>query len=492
MLKIPPAFAKAKTRSPQTAKVRSRPVPGPPFLARTGVMIALAVTLGVAPSSVEAVDSGIYGGGVFYAHNTAANIVEIKNAGFTEVIVWNIAVNTSGDLNFNYEFLLCSNGSYVGNSVHPDFPGNMASLKQAGITRITFSIGSSNVGVFQAIKGLVNAQGTGPGSILYKNFQALKAAVPSVDAIDFDDENCYDQSSMVKFAVMLGNLGYKVSLCPYTNSNFWKSVASQANSQLPGVIDRVHLQCYAGGGGNSPNSTWNFGSVPVEPGLWDSDDTPSAVGSKIGAWKNQYQIIGGWMWLYDDFAGSGKAAQYASAINNAIGYVAPAINSASAATATVGVPFSYQITAANSPTTYNATGLPSGLIVNTRNGAISGTPSKAGNFNTTITATNPAGFSKASLAITVQATFAAWQNGYFTAAELNNPAVSGPNATPAGDGISNLVKYALGLDPKSNGAGALPATRAHPPTSASVSTISTHATGNTNMNWYMSVKQTAQ
>jgi hypothetical protein len=31
---------------------------------------------------------------------------------------------------------------------------------------------------------------------------------------------------------------------------------------------------------------------------------------------------------------------------------------------------------------------------------------------------------------------------------LANPAVSGPNATPAGDGLSNLLKYALCLSPK--------------------------------------------
>ena len=54
------------------------------------------------------------------------------------------------------------------------------------------------------------------------------------------------------------------------------------------------------------------------------------------------------------------------------------------------------------------------------------------------------------------ATFAAWQSQVFTAAELNNPTISGPNAAPAGDGIPNLLKYALGLAPKSNGTSGLP------------------------------------
>ena len=417
-------------------------------------LAATLLAFGAALPSVPAADSGIYGGGPFYK-NAAANIVEVKNSGFTEAIVWNIAVSTSGDLNFNYEFLLCSGGSYVGNSTHSDFPANMAALKQGTVNRVTFSVGSSNTGVFQAIQSLVNSQGTGPASILYKDFQALKAAVPSVDAIDFDDENCYDQSSMVKFAVMLGNLGYKVSLCPYANSSFWTSVASQVNGQRPGTIDRVHLQCYAGGGGNSPNSTWNFGSVPVEPGLADSDFTPSGVQSQMTTWKSQYGIAGGWMWLYDDFVGNGKAAQYASAINNAL-TTKPTITSASAATATVGVAFSYQITAANAPASYSAAGQPAWLSVDAKGGVLSGTPPQAAAISMAVSATNAAGTGSAVLKLTVQSPYTAWQNVYFTPAELNNPAISGPDAAPAGDGVSNLMKYALGLNPKTNGTGALP------------------------------------
>jgi hypothetical protein len=44
--------------------------------------------------------------------------------------------------------------------------------------------------------------------------------------------------------------------------------------------------------------------------------------------------------------------------------------------------------------------------------------------------------------------FAGWQQANFTEAELADPAISGPNANPAGDGVANLLKYAFGLDPK--------------------------------------------
>ncbi|MFT5856591.1 MAG: hypothetical protein ACI8XO_003845 [Verrucomicrobiales bacterium] len=44
--------------------------------------------------------------------------------------------------------------------------------------------------------------------------------------------------------------------------------------------------------------------------------------------------------------------------------------------------------------------------------------------------------------------YGAWGAQFFTAAELADPMVSGALADASGDGIANLVKYALGLDPK--------------------------------------------
>ncbi len=53
-------------------------------------------------------------------------------------------------------------------------------------------------------------------------------------------------------------------------------------------------------------------------------------------------------------------------------------------------------------------------------------------------------------------TFPQWKAAHFTAADLANPAVSGPAADPDGDGVSNALEYALALPPTAPGASGLP------------------------------------
>jgi hypothetical protein len=296
------------------------------FLRRTASVLALCgLALSSAAGAATPGYTGFYGGGPMYKH-VASNITEIQNSGFNEIIIWSVQITAAGDLNLNGEFPLTSGGVYIGNNTWPNFAADLVAMKQGGPKRITFSVGSSNANPsdFDRIKSLIATQGTGSTSALYKSFQALKQALPSVDAIDFDDESTYDSASMTQFAVMLGKLGYRVTVSPYTNATFWTSVVANINAQLPGTVDGVHLQAYAGGGANSPCSGWNFGSVPVFPGLWDADHTPPSMQTKMQSWKTQCGITGGFLWLYDDIVGTTYNGQnalqaYASAINNGLG-----------------------------------------------------------------------------------------------------------------------------------------------------------------------------
>ncbi|MDF2457055.1 MAG: carbohydrate-binding protein [Cytophagaceae bacterium] len=80
---------------------------------------------------------------------------------------------------------------------------------------------------------------------------------------------------------------------------------------------------------------------------------------------------------------------------------APVISSASTASATAGVAFSYTITASNNPTSFSATGLPAGLAVNTTTGVITGAPAAVGTYTITLGASNAGGTASKALSLTV-------------------------------------------------------------------------------------------
>lgn len=81
---------------------------------------------------------------------------------------------------------------------------------------------------------------------------------------------------------------------------------------------------------------------------------------------------------------------------------APVITSALTASGLVGVPFRYQVTASNTPSTYLASNLPSGLTIDPATGLISGNPVAAGVTNITITASNASGADSKVLVLTVR------------------------------------------------------------------------------------------
>src|SRR5439155_12686945 len=120
----------------------------------------------------------------------------------------------------------------------------------------------------------------------------------------------------------------------------------------------------------------------------------------------------------------------------------PVITSPATATGQVGVAFSYQITATNNPTSFNATGLPAGLSVNTSTGLISGTPTTAGTYSVTISATNAGGTGSATLVITINpaapviqppftATGTVNSNFSYTISATNNPTSYNATGLPA-------------------------------------------------------------
>lgn len=83
------------------------------------------------------------------------------------------------------------------------------------------------------------------------------------------------------------------------------------------------------------------------------------------------------------------------------GLQSPVITSATATSGSVGEPFQFDIKATNDPTSFTASSLPAGLMLNANTGRISGTPTATANVNSTIIAANGVGTGSAILAITI-------------------------------------------------------------------------------------------
>lgn len=83
---------------------------------------------------------------------------------------------------------------------------------------------------------------------------------------------------------------------------------------------------------------------------------------------------------------------------------APAISSPLSVDGVLNTAFLYKITATNTPTSFNATGLPPGLVISTADGFITGSPTATGSFPVTISATNAIGTGSATLVIAIAQT----------------------------------------------------------------------------------------
>lgn len=278
------------------------------------------------PIKVEAASpvSAIFGGGPFVTGGQPV-MDQLKASGFNTVIIWSVHPHPNGDLYIN-DVLVCQNGNYVGDSA---WATAWQSLKTgtSSVTRVEISVGAWGCSDFENIQALINANGTGSNTILYRNFLALKNAT-GADAVNFDDESLYNVNTTVQFGKMCAAMGMKVTLCPYTYSSFWSSVKSQLGS----IVDRVYLQCYAGGAGNSPSSWKSNMGMNVIPGLWclnnaSYGDSASSVQSKLTNWKSSSD--GGFIWLYDDLmklSSPNSTADYANAINSAFNTTPPTSN----------------------------------------------------------------------------------------------------------------------------------------------------------------------
>ena len=262
------------------------------------------LTLFLALDAFGQIGSSIYVGG-HIRRARPSTITKLRDSGFNNVILFNVNVEENGDLTTDVGGeaggTICSNGEYVFGTVQPYYVNDVKLLKTepTGISRIEICIGGWGNQSYRRIKSLIASQGTGTNSILYKNFKALKEAIPEIDAVNNDEEDIYDVSSAVKFHTMMYDLGYKTSLAPYTNKNYWQSLATQLNNARPGACDLVLIQCYDGGAYNNPND-WHIGDIPLHAGRTNYQSSMEESIAQMQTWRDQDNVTGGFVWVYND------------------------------------------------------------------------------------------------------------------------------------------------------------------------------------------------
>ena len=229
----------------------------------------------------------IYSGGTTSGAGVTTNLLPaIAAASYTTVVLWGARVDADGNISFNGE--IAQNGAIP--EVALPWIAQVAALKNGStIRRVGLSfLGSS----FVNFQNFFNGTGM-PAAVanLKANLAALKAAT-QLDFVDYDDEEVYDQPSSVQFALLAHSVGLQVTVCPYMDSSYWTGLITAINAAVPGLCEAVYLQCYDGGGGNSPANWQDFVAgtgLQVTPGLWANPGrglAPSAVQSKLVTWKD--------------------------------------------------------------------------------------------------------------------------------------------------------------------------------------------------------------
>ena len=130
-------------------------------------------------------------------------------------------------------------------------------------------------------------------------------------------------------------------------------------------------------------------------------------------------------------------------VNLSVRRMPPAITGSFSATGVLGTSFSYQITAANEPVSYDARGLPADLRVDKATGLISGSPAVSGTFPVILLATNALGSGTGHLLLTINA-----------APSVRSDQAAGISTTVATlrgevnpNGFATTIHFEYGVDP---------------------------------------------
>lgn len=278
-------------------------------------------THGDAPAPVAAVNLTMFGRGIYPGDDTT--YAQLKTSGFTTVILSSFYIHSNGDVysGDDHKEPIIHDGKYVGSK---EWLQRVASLKQAPstVTRIeillegrwfnqppnTYDYIQDWYDASKTVPGIVT--GIGTNSTLYNICKIFKEDI-GVDAVCIDDESVYNSLSIAQLGEMIGQLGMRMTLCPFRKTEFWKDVICRSK---PGLIDAVYLQCYDGGRNNVPGE-WqqklNTG-LPIYPiflcrgafsncGPVHNSKSPADIKAEMIRFRKDYpDMTGGAIWQLAD------------------------------------------------------------------------------------------------------------------------------------------------------------------------------------------------
>ena len=257
------------------------------------------------------------------------------------------------------------------------------------------------------------------------------------------DTGVWDSGSMspgAKFSQVFNSAGSFPYHCTFhgTTFNMKGTVTVNAAAPVAPVISSANTATGTVGQNftytiTATNTPASFDATGLPAGLSVNQNTGVISGVPAAAGPSSINISA-------SNAGGMGSTTLALTVNNP---PAPVINSAPTAAATTGAPFTYTITATNSPTSFSATGLPLSLSLNTATGVISGLAQASGTTPISIGATNAGGTGSATLTLVVT--------------DPPPPAITSAGTASAALGIGFLYAITATNSPASYSASGLPA-----------------------------------